>query len=406
MTPVAERRRQDHAMMVLSQFASAGGSLALLLVTARQLGPSGRGVFAFFLLWPTLGAYVAAFGLPGANLKRAAEEPGAAARLTGNALLFSLAMGAVLAAVVAAGAPRWLVGPMSGTVVWLACGATVAMLAFNALTWIQMGLGSYVLPNLLKAAFPLLSAAVLLAFAAAGAGAGVTASCAVYSGAVLVATVVAVADLRRHGAPRVDLPLLRGSLAYGVRYQAGLVAQLATYRADQWVLGASRGAPGLGVYSVAVSTSEIATYLATARGMTTFRDAARGLRRPERAMVGEVVLVTALSAVLVGLAGGLTLPWVFGEGYADAVHLLLLLLPGTVGVGLLRVCGNELAGRGRPGAVAVIATVQAAAMVALFVVLIPRRGVDAAAIVSSAGYLAGGAACAVLLVRMPGRERG
>jgi O-antigen/teichoic acid export membrane protein len=396
--PPERASRADHLALVASQFASGAGSLALLLVTARTLGPSGRGVFAFFLLWPALGGYLLSLGLPGANLKFAAERPERAAGLFGNGLAVSVGIGALVAVVLAAGPADWLVGPMPSTVTWLA-GLTLAVtVAFNAITWTQMGLGDYVGPNLLKGAVPLVAAAVLLALDAAGVGDGsVTAAAAVYAACVLAATGIAGAALaRRGGPPALDLPLLRVTLAFAVRFQGILVAQTVSFRADQWVLGASHGPAALGVYSLAVSVSEVATYLASARGMTVFRSAARGTSGSARRLVAEVVAVTAASAALVAAIGVWAIPLVFGEGFRDAVGLLALLLPGTVGLGLLRVCGNELSGRGRPGVVAVVAIAQAVGLLGAFLLLVPDGGGRAAAIVSSAGYLLGGAACAWL----------
>jgi O-antigen/teichoic acid export membrane protein len=134
--------------------------------------------------------------------------------------------------------------------------------------------------------------------------------------------------------------------------------------------------------------------------MTTFRDAARGAAGSPRALVAETALVTGVGAVVVGGAGALLLPSLLGSGFGDAVPLLLWLLPGTLGIALMRVCGNELSGRGRPGVVAWVAGIQGIAMVVGFVALIPGHGPTAAAIVSSVGYLLGGASCAVVLVTM------
>ena len=65
----------------------------------------------------------------------------------------------------------------------------------------------------------------------------------------------------------------------------------------------------------------------------------------------------------------------------------------------MRVCGNDLAGRGRPALVSAVALVQAALMVPAFAVFVPSHGANAAAIISSVGYLLGGAAVALLLIR-------
>jgi O-antigen/teichoic acid export membrane protein len=405
MTPRGDGRRA-HAALIASQVASSAGSLALLLVTARALGPDGRGVFAFFLLWPALGGYLLALGLPGANLKLVAEAPGRTRALMGNALLMTAPVGGLAALPLLLGPPDWLLGPMPLTIAWLAWAATVAAVAFNGLTWIQMGRGSYIFPSLLKGALPFGAAAILVGWAALpGPGPTTQDSCAVYAACAAAATLLAaVALVRAAGPPATDRRLLASSLSFGARYQVGLVSSQVGYRADQWVLGATHSPADLGIYSVAVSTSEAATYAATARGMTVFRESARGERARPRRLIAGIVAVTALSAALIALIAVWAVPLVFGSAFEDAVPLLAILLPGTIGAGLARACGNVLSGRGRPGLVAVVASTQALLMLAGFLVLIPPHGATAAAAVSTAGYLLGGAACALLMARVAARQ--
>jgi O-antigen/teichoic acid export membrane protein len=145
--------------------------------------------------------------------------------------------------------------------------------------------------------------------------------------------------------------------------------------------------------------SEVATYAATAEGMTRFRDSARRVAASPWALARRVAASTAAFAAIIAATAFWAVPLVFGARFAGAVPLVLILLPGTLGLGLLRVCGNDLSGRGRPGLASAIATVQALAMGVAYVLLIPGHGATAAAIVSSAGYLAGGVASLLAALR-------
>lgn len=390
--------------LVVGQLASAAGSLVLLVESARILGTSGRGVFAFFLLWPGLGAYLLTLGIPGANLKLAASEEIDPGRLVGGTLVFTALVAAIVTAGLAIGLPHWLTGPMSTSVAWLAGTAVVLAVAFNGITWTMMGLGEYLVPMVLRGVIPLGCALVFgLALLFGGDGARtVTVAAASYAGCIGAAAAYSGWCLRGRGRVRVELAALRRMIGFGVRYQAGLVAQLVTFRADQWVLGDSARASSLGLYSVAVSVSEVATYAASALGMTKFRDAARGKAAAVRRTIALTVLSTVASAALVGVVGVVAIPLVFGLSFKDAIEPLLILLPGTIGIGLLRVCGNELSGRERPGLVSLIAGVQAIVTVSAFVVFIPRYGMNAAALCSSVGYLMGGVASALAALRLLG----
>jgi O-antigen/teichoic acid export membrane protein len=394
--------RRNHAALIASQLASGAGSLLLLLVTARALGADGRGVFSFFLLWPMLGGYLLSLGVPAANLQLVAEDPRRAPALFGNTLAVAAAVALATAVPLLLGPPDWLIGPMSIELAWIAWLATAVMVVFQGLTWLQMGQGRYVMPSLLRGVFP----------AAAAAGFGVLillggsdwettiAAASAFTASVGVVTLGVAASLVRAGArPALDPRLARTSLSFAARYQGGLIAQLVTYRADQWVLGLSQPSATLGTYSVAVSVSEVATYASSAKGMTRFRESAARLETSAHGTIAWVAASTAVSAVLIAAAAAVGIPLLFGSDFDDALGLTLLLLPGTLGIGLMRVCGNDLAGRGRPALVSAVALVQAALMVPAFAVFVPSHGANAAAIISSAGYLLGGAAVALLLIR-------
>jgi O-antigen/teichoic acid export membrane protein len=388
--------------LIASQLASGAGSLLLLLITARALGAEGRGVFSFFLLWPMLGGYLLSLGVPAANLQLVAEDPRRAPGLFGNTIAVAAAVAVATAIPLLLGPPDWLIGPMSIELAWLAWLATAVMVVFQGLTWLQMGQGRYVLPSLLRGLFPAAAAAVfgVMIFLGGSDWETTVAAASAFTASVAVVTFGVAASLVRAGArPALDAGLARTSLSFAARYQGGLIAQLVTYRADQWVLGLSQPTATLGAYSVAVSVSEVATYAASAKGMTRFRESAAGVDTGARATISWVAVSTAISAVLVAGAAVVAIPLLFGSDFDDALGLTLLLLPGTLGIGLMRVCGNDLAGRGRPALVSAVALVQAAVMIPAFVVFVPSHGANAAAIVSTAGYLLGGAAVALLFLR-------
>lgn len=400
MTTFRWKPTTDSAALVGSQVVSAVGSFFLLVVTSRALGPSGRGVLSFLLLWPTLGAYILAFGIPAANLRAAAKTPQVTPALVQQTVFVTVATTSLLALWAAIGLPSWIVGPLSTQLVWIAIACTVMMSIFNGWTWIQMGLGDFIIPSILKGAFPAAAALAVLVLWKADLGLSVSGASIAYLASL--AAVTSIAGLRlisRYGRPHLSASVLRHSLRYGTVYQGALLAQLVTYRADQWVLGVTRSSSSLGQYSVAVSLSEIATYISLAQGMVHFRSASRNERSVSSHLIGRTVLGALAGIVIV--AGVVPLiPIVFGSNFQSAVGLTLLLLPGTIGLALFRVCGNDIAGRGKPGVVSAVAVMQAPLMVGAYILLIPTFGTTAAALISSIGYCVGGGCIAVLMLKI------
>jgi O-antigen/teichoic acid export membrane protein len=80
------------------------------------------------------------------------------------------------------------------------------------------------------------------------------------------------------------------------------------------------------------------------------------------------------------------LPYVYGASYAPMVMPLLLLLPGVVMLSIFKVLSTGFFGRGQPMLASWAALIGLVFQTALDIVLIPRLGINGAAIASSAAY--------------------
>jgi O-antigen/teichoic acid export membrane protein len=81
------------------------------------------------------------------------------------------------------------------------------------------------------------------------------------------------------------------------------------------------------------------------------------------------------------------LPLVFGERFRPSIAVVWLLLPGTLALCLGRVAASDLSGRGHSGYSSVFSVAALVVTIALDLILIPRLGIDGAALASSAAYL-------------------
>jgi O-antigen/teichoic acid export membrane protein len=88
----------------------------------------------------------------------------------------------------------------------------------------------------------------------------------------------------------------------------------------------------------------------------------------------------------IGVGSSLFLPLVFGERFRPSVAIVWLLLPGTVALSLGRVAASDLSGRGKSGYSSVFSVNALVVTVVLDLLLIPRIGINGAAIASSVAY--------------------
>jgi O-antigen/teichoic acid export membrane protein len=109
VTPAAaDRERPGPPSLLVAALATYGTnvgvavlSLANVLITARGLGPSGRGEVAFLTTVGFLTAQFATLGIQQANANLASRRPALTATLIGNSVALSVALGGVGAGLVA-----------------------------------------------------------------------------------------------------------------------------------------------------------------------------------------------------------------------------------------------------------------------------------------------------------------
>jgi O-antigen/teichoic acid export membrane protein len=167
------------------------------------------------------------------------------------------------------------------------------------------------------------------------------------------------------------------------------------------LLGAYAGAAEAGIYSVALSTTSVAWVLTAAFAISALPRSARLHAEHGRAAldaadrdssdartIRHTVLVIPAVAVAELLLLGVGIPLFYGEGFHRSIALGLILLPGSLLLGVGMAAVAILLGRGHTGRVLRVGLAVVPATVAAYLLAIPAAGVSGAAIVSSASYAA------------------
>jgi len=389
-----------------TQLGIAVVSFGGVLLTARVLGPAARGDLAFLITMSMLTATVGLLGLDEANVNFAGRHPEERRALATNSLVLSLVLGCACIAVVcvlialvpAAGghADRWLR--------WLALASVPMLILKLYLKFLLQADFQFRMANLAWIFPPVANLAVNGSMAALGL---LTVATAFVSWTVThaIATVALGAFVARRSAGfgRPSPELARRTLRFGLRAHPGRLMMAGNYRLDQWLVGAIAGSRELGLYSIAVSVSEILFYLPTAltiaqRPYLVRAGQDEAGRRAARVFRAGTVLTAACAVGLVAVAPVL-LPAVFGEDFSGSVDDLQILAAGAFGILALKLLGNALTAQRRPGLATIGAAAAFAVTVGLDALLIPAHGGSGAAIASSVAYAVGGATIAILFLR-------
>jgi O-antigen/teichoic acid export membrane protein len=373
--------------------------LAITVLTARWLGPEGRGVYTLVVLLGSVG--VTALGGMGAALAYEISNRGRPPRaVVANAL--ALALGIGLLAVLGTFAVYLALDDPSLWWLVVAGLAQPPLMCAAALTWAFLGADDHANYNRAIVAPSALTLLLLVLLLGPGqlAGAG-TGSVQVALAGWVAAQAATVAWLlwlgRRRWLPlrlsAISPAAAGGMLTFGAQTGLADLISFFNYRVDLLALQFFRGAEEVGVYSVAVQSAEGLWFISSAIGVVIYARVGM-LPRAEAAdltarSMRNAVFVIFVLGIGLALVAGVVMPLLFGHRYDAAVTAFRLLLPGVIIFGLGRIFSTFFTNAlGRPRVPLLIAATSLAVSLPLCLILIPPLGMNGAALATSISYIA------------------
>jgi O-antigen/teichoic acid export membrane protein len=318
-----------------ARMVEGGLGVVLVVLTARFMGPEGRGLFALASLTLLICGLVIgpAWTAMAAELTHGRLDPPG---LVGMSIVLAVAGGGIVAITASVAAfsllDRWwiVVIPALATPFVLLSrygeGLHLALgdiRSVNAITIARMGL-------------PLIGVSVALALALGDAG--IIAAWA--TGLVVLGLLVLPGARRRAGGSRPprSLPLYRRVVGRGISLAIPGSSLMLSTRLALIVLAVMASATVVGVYSVAVAATEILFITTNALIAATF-DRIRGAGPTESAAltsktIRHAVLLTVVGGAALVPATMVLLPPLVGPGYGQVPLLCALLIPGIAGLAL------------------------------------------------------------------------
>ncbi len=354
---------------------------------ARALGPSGRGDLAAILVPLGLMSQVAGLGL-GTFAIREAALGRRTSHLVGSLGPIVLAIGLVsvvsgpfLAGLIAGGRETVYLFLVVGfcTVPLGLFSDLLASIAVGSERWRTYIAVRFIPPLVMVAGIVVLFVVDRLTVASA----------AVVSLVAGLASVLPLLPLLRDGRPRFLGGLAREGLRFGGKAWIGGLGLAANVRLDQLLMTRLVAPRELGLYVVAVTSAGF--LLIPMLGALGVGGLAR-FTYGERGLIAQVLRVSLLGAILVGVILAMTLPalipLVFGGDFRDAVVVSWVLLAANVPLAGANVLGTALTSCGRPGLASASQILALAITIPGLIVLLPILGAFGAALVSLLAYSA------------------
>jgi O-antigen/teichoic acid export membrane protein len=371
------------------------------VLSARLLAPDGRGALAAVLFWPQLITALGLMSLPSAIVFRRGRPDGDRAAVAATGAWLALGLSAIGALLGYLALPFLLRGSSAGPL------AQVYLLAFVpfhflALTLLALDQGDmrfarYNLVRLLPSGVYLAGLLVLWRLDAVSVAALVGAS---WLGTAVTA-VVRLYHSRAALCARPSLSEARRLIAFGARLHGAAVLAVLLAQADRFVVITFWDDASLGFYVVAAALATAGLEVVTGAfnvlllpRLAQARDAAAQRRIMGQTLRYAMLLLTAGTAVMLVLCPWL-LPFLFGDAYAGAIGICLVLLVAYVPTALRHIILHGLSGTGdwRPRILA-----QALALATFAVLVWPLAAMLGMLGIPTALLIATGVSLAYLLV--------
>ncbi len=363
------------------------------VMSARLLGPQGRGELAAAVLWPTALLMLGSMGLNQSVVFHTGRKLFPAAEIwTGGLGLAALqSAGVILAGLV--------VLPLVLRSYSREVQVSAHALLFTAPIMLFSGCASSVLQGRLRMAFFNVTRAATPLVYAVGLGLLIflrKADLRYVVGAqifgLLAAACLTFGLLEKAGRPeRAWNRRACASVAkYGVKTQFESVNTYINQRADQLLLSLFVAPHELGLYVVAVTLSSVVAFFPQAMGIVTLASGSNLPMAQARRIIAQSFRLSLAWLLVTCTAIFLAAPWLvsffFGARFSGSVLACRILLPGTLFLGLRQVLYEGARALGRPAVPSYAEGVGTVMTIVGLYLLLPRFGFVGAAIASTFAY--------------------
>jgi len=393
----------DVSISFITQVLVCAIAAVTSIIVSRVLGPSGKGIYSLAVTIPTIVAMLSTMGMNSASVYLLGKKTGHQGSILGNVLVYSLAAGTLISGLCFALMPFWerfFLHNSPPVYLYLALPLIPFLMVFDNISYTLLGhrdMFKYGLFNLIN---PVFYFALLLIFYFLGA-LDVTRAIWAYIFGVVVSICAGLFMLFKNGYAE-GLSLDKGTFVkaakFGIKQHLGTIFQFLNYRLDFLIIAVFLAPSEVGLYSVAVLIGETIWYIPNALGQVLYPQTISSDKKTADSFTPLVcrntVIFTLVPAVILYLISGSVIPWLFTDRFLPSVTALKLLLPGIVALSIGKILSSDLVGRGYPYYSSFVAFVALIFTVIFDILLIPRFGINGAAVASSISYIS--SACTIM----------
>jgi len=322
------------------------------IMLARILGPTGRGQFAAVILWPT---FFAGLGLMGINvaIARQAAKKNAQKELVQTAIFLSLITALITIVICYMLLPYLIPESQHGLLTLITM--FLLFIPFNHialnLEGIFQGAGMFRRLNLTRALINIVMVAGLVLMWWMDSKQLLFPVLTLLFANILVTLtrlILVAGDCNCKWLIRIPLEIIREGFPFWMARITNVFCDHAVNILLLWLLDPF----AMGIYMVAVASSDTLKNITNSAGMVTFTVSAQSSRKECYDKITKVFRATTLMCFLLGSALGVAIPFllplIYGAKFAPAIIPAIVLIAGTFFAGQANLLDQSLRGQGHP----------------------------------------------------------
>ena len=367
--------------------------MASSILTARVLGPVGKGTLSLILLAPGLLRVLGNLGIGQANIYILGKKKYDVSEVISNTIILSFLIGSILI-IGFLGTFRFFNSffrDINFTFIVIALFIIPLGLFISYSFNILLGLGNVKEFNLAKLFEPIsklcLYLVVLLLFKQGVKGA---VFCSLSSYTIAVCAVIYFLSRKSKLSLFINPKLVKETLSFGIKGHLGGVCAFLNQRLDMFLVSYFVGVKAIGYYAIAVTMGELLWYIPNSISSLIFAKVASSESKNANnftpIVCRNILFILSLGAIILLIFNKFVIRIAYGTAYYPSSEPLVILLPGIVIFSVFQVLGNDLLGRGKPLISSGAAFIALILNIILNVYFIPKWGISGAALASTISY--------------------
>lgn len=371
-----------------------GASFIITIITSRLLGTTGRGVVSLVNNVVNFGVIILGFGLSSSNIFFIGKDRKKINEILGFNFIISLLSSFILIILYIINNfynLNFLFKNLDNIYIVLALLFIPIMNIKTAFTSLFLGMQEVVYYNKINILDKSLNLILLILFIIPIRTAFVVLMANIISSLVIMSMLFYKLFIKNGNRIKIQKTFNKEILKYSLKSQLGNLIQVVNYRLDTFLVNYYCGISDVGIYANAVVLGETLWQIATSVATIVFPATASS--KDNKSIINDINTITRITFYIIMLSSlalmvlSRFIVSFFGKGFKGTATALILLIPGIAIFSICKILSNYIAGIGMLEKNITASTISCIVTLVLDFTLIPKWGINGAAIASSISYI-------------------